>query len=78
MDNKIEEILDDIENFFLTARDEPYRDARGLQSLRGWRHEQTNEIFPGGSGTVGGDGLDCGEDRLHDIDIAEMGAPGRA
>ena len=27
-------------------RDEPYRDSRRLQTLRGWSHEQIKSIFP--------------------------------
>jgi hypothetical protein len=59
---------------------EPPRVFRRLQILRGWSHENDEEIFPGSTGadsshgagepgrirvTVGGDDLDCGEGWLH-------------
>ena len=38
-------------------RSEPYRDSRRLQTLRGWRHEQANKIFPASAGACGADGV---------------------
>lgn len=72
---------------------EPPRDSRRLRFLRGWSHEHIEEVFPRGSGAggsvglraggrprvaVGGHWFDCGEDRLHDGDVAWLGTAGRA
>src|SRR2546425_8862681 len=72
---------------------EPRRVSRRLQTLRGWGHAETNEVFPGSAITrradgrrargrarvaVGGDHLDRREDRLYRRDAPEVGAPSRA
>ncbi len=73
---------------------EPHRVCRRLQLLRGWSHDEASSpVFPRGSCprgsdgpgpprrarlAMGGDPLDCREDRLHGRDTAPMGAPGRA
>jgi type I restriction enzyme S subunit len=59
---------------------EPPRLSRRLLHLRRWSHDESNEVFPGGPGacspdgigacggvriTVGGDGVDCGQDRMY-------------
>jgi hypothetical protein len=70
---------------------EPPRDFRRLHFLRGWSHEHIEEVFPGGAGTggadglrppsrvsvaVGGDQVDRREDRLHRRSASWLGAPG--
>jgi hypothetical protein len=72
---------------------EPRRDSRRLHSLRGWRHDKTQQVFPGGPGpggadgpgaagearlAVGGDHLDRGEVRVLGGDAEELAAAGRA
>jgi len=72
---------------------EPPRVLRRLRSLGRWSDEEDNEVFPGsararrshGHGVpwpaplaVGGDCVDCREDRVHARDAAPLGAPGRA
>src|SRR5439155_11705544 len=72
---------------------EPRRVSRRLQTLRGWGHAETNEVFPGSAiarradgrrargrarVAVGGDHLDRRADRLYRRDAPEVGAPSRA
>src|SRR5207244_12766193 len=76
-----------------SERNEPRRVSRRLQTLRGWGHAETNEVFPGSAiarradgrrargrarVAVGGDHLDRREDRLYRRDAPEVGAPSRA
>src|SRR3954468_24329214 len=73
---------------------EPPRVFRRLQLLRGWSHDEASSpVFPRGprprgsdgpgpprraSLAIGGDPLDCREDRLLGRDTASLGAAGRA
>jgi transposase InsO family protein len=79
------------EHWFLNL--EPPRYSRRLQTLRDWSHEQTDEIFPGSTGTggahgagasgrgrvaVGGDVFNRTEDRVYGGDPTKVGATRRA
>src|SRR5690606_40783695 len=72
---------------------EPPRLSRRLQLLRGWSHEDDDEVLPGsprasgstGIGTsrqprvgMGSDLLDFCQDRLYRRNTAPLGTPGRA
>ena len=73
--------------------EEPSRLSRRRQSLRGWGHDESESVFPGGPGAggadgirarvgaclaVGGDHVDRREDRVRGRDAAKLGAAGRA
>jgi YD repeat-containing protein len=72
---------------------EPPRDSRRLQSLRGWSHDYSEAVRPGGPGAgsadgarppgrvhhaVGGDRVDRREDRVHGAVVAPVGEAGGA
>src|SRR5690606_23591828 len=75
------------------TQNEPPRLSRRLQLLRGWSHEDDDEVLPGsprasgstGIGTsrqprvgMGSDLLDFCQDRLYRRNTAPLGTPGRA
>ena len=75
----------------LAVQRESPRLSRRLQTLRGWSHEQeADAVFTGGQGARGADGVraprrariavggnpvECGEDRLRGRDAAAVGSP---
>jgi hypothetical protein len=67
--------------------------SRRLPLLRGWSHDQANEVFPRGARACGSDGagtsartriamvgdrIDRRQDRLYGADAVQLGSPGRA
>jgi len=84
-----DEVLRVVDSLQLESR----RDSRRLHSLRGWRHDKTQQVLPGSPGprrahgpgasagtrlAVGSDHVDRGEDRLLGGDAEELGTTGGA